>query len=1160
MRDRLISSTPLTDVNPGSVFTTMLEAAAQEDDEQYFQMLEIIRGYSLDTTSGTDLDDRAYEYGLTRLTAQTASTVVTISDTAITKVYTGVYSGLPGSPAGALYIRGDSDTGFPTSGTIIVGRNTPNAEAVPYTSISVSTNYVTFNLAAGLAFDHGTDETIILAQGGARLIPSGTVVLVPASDINPRVEFTLDDNATILDGESEVTVVPVTAGSPGSQANVPVGAIQQFDSPPFATATVTNTARVTNGRDEETDQELRDRIKSTIQSLSRGTGKSITTGILNLISSDENKRVVSASLIEPTSPANVVKLYIDDGTGFIPSFAHVGYEEIVTLATGGERYLKITNVPVMKAFVQTDNLEPYNMVGNLTLFVEVGGAVETITFQSTDFAIPAAATAQEIVKKINSTATLFEARLAAGENSVRVFARADFDEQIRVTGGTANASLNFPTDTKYTVKLYRKRENVVELLNKDGITASIESGLPAGYNMSVEKDLCVIVDGKSDNPQHITFTPGSFLSPSSVSAKNIVTVINQQLAGAYASTSSNDTRISIASNIERKSTSKIRIVENFSKIFKNSGASYTDITAAAQTSGTNTQLWSANGDRLYLGHDDVKFRSVAFMLDVVASSAMGFTAEYWNGLTWRAFGVADATGGLTASGSMVFRIPQFDWQQNAVNGYTAYWIRLTRSQPVLVTPPTESRIRICSANEAFGFSETEVVGTDRDYTLNRFIGQIELVEPLSPLDNLSIGSSETRAQVASIAGPFGMVGGESLNLEIDGVLFVIPFVAGDFFAPGTALPSEIVTKINSIIVGGVADTVDSGTKVRIYSNRWNGGTIKVAGGTANSFLQLSTDLQTAHISHYAAVESIDGPYVFGPDQTLIVIMDENGANNFSVPAHTQHTIQSATATTLVDTTLSATFPLSSDLANNFEAYIIDGAQAGQRQDILSYVPGTGTITLAAPLAGAPNPNDKFQIFPKNAVGLSSFWNNRQVTLLSVSADVSVCAGGTRIQIASEKAGELGSVQVTGGTANAALGFSTQITRGVDGYRYLTGLAQVTQWTVDGRSDDQTTYPGIRAAGVQVEVIEPVRVPIRVELDVTTREGVTLGSITNDVKSAVSSYINTLAVGADVILSEIICSVKDVSGVSDVKINSPTANVAISDSELARIVESDVVVG
>jgi uncharacterized phage protein gp47/JayE len=164
-------------------------------------------------------------------------------------------------------------------------------------------------------------------------------------------------------------------------------------------------------------------------------------------------------------------------------------------------------------------------------------------------------------------------------------------------------------------------------------------------------------------------------------------------------------------------------------------------------------------------------------------------------------------------------------------------------------------------------------------------------------------------------------------------------------------------------------------------------------------------------------------------------------------------------------------------------------------------------------------------------------------------------------VASLKAGEASGVQVSGGSGNSILGYPTiNPVEGADGYRHFTGLAQKAQWTVDGRVDDPTTYEGIRAAGVQVEVLEPIKVPISVALTITTREGVTLSSISNDVKSAVSAVINNLAVGSDVILSEIIVAVKGVSGVFDVKITSPSTNVAIGDSELARISDSAITVG
>jgi uncharacterized phage protein gp47/JayE len=125
--------------------------------------------------------------------------------------------------------------------------------------------------------------------------------------------------------------------------------------------------------------------------------------------------------------------------------------------------------------------------------------------------------------------------------------------------------------------------------------------------------------------------------------------------------------------------------------------------------------------------------------------------------------------------------------------------------------------------------------------------------------------------------------------------------------------------------------------------------------------------------------------------------------------------------------------------------------------------------------------------------------------------------------------------------------------------------QDVQKVVDGVEGDDD-IPGIRAAGVQVEVIEPVKIPIIVGLDVTTNSGVTLLSITNEIKTAVSSYVNTLPVGGDVIASDIIVAVKAVDGVFDATLTNlqpkgvGDENVAIADSELARISEADTVVG
>lgn len=1159
MINRLIATTPLTDVNYGSVFTTMLEAAAQEDDEQYFQMLEIIRSYSLDTSTGSDLDSRAFEYGLSRLPAASASTKITIGDSSVTKVFTGVYSGLNGSAAGANYVYGDSATGFKTTGSIIVGRGTPNAETVAYSSITTFPNYVKFNLSSLLAYDHGTDETIIQSNGGNRIIGIGTTVKVPASDINPEISYVLSASATILDGEREVYEVPVTASLVGTAANVPIGSIQVFDSDPFVGAYVSNPSRITNGKDIESDQELRDRIKSTIQSLSRGTKKSIISGTIGLVNTTENKRVVSASIIEPTIPADVVKLYIDDGTGFIPSFSHVGAETVVVLATGGEKFVNTKNFPVIKAFVETGIDEPYNLSAISFLFVEVGGAVETITFTPTSFANPAQATAQEVLNVINQYASSFEARLSSGGTKVRIFSRSNFDEQIQVTGGSANTGLEFPTDKKYTAKLYKKRSGTLSLLNKDGVTAIIESGNSAGYDMSLNQNFCIVVDGKTKNASYVNFEPSMFVTPSNVLASEIAVVIEDQVPGLKSLATSNETRVSLRSNIERSAKSKLKVIENFTKIMKYL-SSYADITTQCQTSLINVMFFEVNLQYLYFGHLDVIFQSIYFDPSVSASAPITFTMEYFNGSVWLPLQFDDDTLGFTQRGFITFKCPH-TWSKTIVNsGDPLFYVRLQRTMATLATAPIESTLRICSANEIFGFSTVERVGVDRDYTMNRFLGQIELVSPLQPNDSLYLGTSETRAAMISSAGPYALSGGEVLNLLLDGVAQSITFQVGDFFTPGAALATEVLARLVKDLRGATA-VLDS-SKIKIITNSFEGGSIRAVGGTANTVLQFTNSLIQNLDTHVANLKSVSGPFVFPADNNLIVIMDENTANNFSVPLFRKSTVASGTVSGLVDTTLNTIWPLADDLTfdGGFDVLITSGLQIGLRRKIASYIPASGVISFNSPIPAGMVAGDEYEIIPSTCYQIEKFFNNKAITLISTQAEIFATDGGNKLQISSLVSGEVGSVFVSGGSANSLLQFSTLQKKGVDAYRHWNGLLQQTQWTVDGRDDNQGEYPGIRAGGVQVEVLEPVKKPITVQATITPREGVTLASISNSVKSAISSYINTLDIGGDVVVSEIIYVVKGVSGVADIHITSPADNIAVADSELARIDEKNILIG
>ena len=136
-----------------------------------------------------------------------------------------------------------------------------------------------------------------------------------------------------------------------------------------------------------------------------------------------------------------------------------------------------------------------------------------------------------------------------------------------------------------------------------------------------------------------------------------------------------------------------------------------------------------------------------------------------------------------------------------------------------------------------------------------------------------------------------------------------------------------------------------------------------------------------------------------------------------------------------------------------------------------------------------------------------------------------------------------------------LGYNTDVTVGIDGYIYYTGLLRKAQRVVDGFEPDPENYPGRRAVGGAIEILPPLIKKISIELNVTTNEGVNLGDISSSIKSSVIQYVQGLGVGEDVILSQIVASIMQIKGVAAVTFVYPvpsTERITISDNEKASI--------
>lgn len=583
MIGRVKAETDVNDVSPGSVLMTILEAAASSDFIQEGKLIQLLNLRDIDKASGIDLENLAYEMGLqtTRFGAAPASVLLTITDSAFERVASTIYAGSVAPAAGDTTIKIVDGSSFSTAGgTIYIGRGGQTAETVDYINMvapdptnASSPPYYILNLAAPLTKDHLVGEEVVLSQGGDRTISAGTVAIASLQGGGSSVSFATQRAYTLLDGENRISGVMAVASEPGANSNVAVNKVSSFQGQPWSTASVINDEASSGGRDPETDVELRQRIKDHVHALTAGTERAVIRAVVGASDDEEKKRVISAFLRKPTDPGDPAVLFIDDGTGFAPSFSGIGEEVVVTSASGAEKYFQLQKWPLVKAQVASIGSEPFAMFGGESLYVEVDGESEERTLPATSFRNLGQATAQEIAESINARFNLIEARAKNG--TVFLTPTKDDPDSVRVGSpvGAKNANdvLRFPVENQYTVRLYKNDT----LLEKNGAEASIQT-LPYNTWSSVGADpsgetLQLRIDG-IDGPV-AAFTNLDFAAnTSSTTVQNAtvsdwVTLMNKKLIGIRA-VAAGDTVV-IRSNAGRTSVAEVSVLSGSlaSKIF-----------------------------------------------------------------------------------------------------------------------------------------------------------------------------------------------------------------------------------------------------------------------------------------------------------------------------------------------------------------------------------------------------------------------------------------------------------------------------------------------------------------------------------------------------------------------------------------------------------------
>jgi uncharacterized phage protein gp47/JayE len=183
------------------------------------------------------------------------------------------------------------------------------------------------------------------------------------------------------------------------------------------------------------------------------------------------------------------------------------------------------------------------------------------------------------------------------------------------------------------------------------------------------------------------------------------------------------------------------------------------------------------------------------------------------------------------------------------------------------------------------------------------------------------------------------------------------------------------------------------------------------------------------------------------------------------------------------------------------------------------------------LDNAPLGDDLLRLYLVNGAKLG------EATLLVPLAN-GACSTGTEDYVVNEALGQIefltGKVPVAGSAIYAI-------------YESYTNLLKESQKVVDGDLLDPVNYPGVRSAGVKVLVRPAQRTPVDVVLDITVDNDQTdLDTASFFSKQLVVSYINNLGIGQDVILAELIDSVMGVTGVINVHIMQPQADVTINE--------------
>jgi uncharacterized phage protein gp47/JayE len=296
----------ITDVNPGSVSRTLVEAIAREFEFLYSEMENVYNSAFIDTAKGSALDLVVSILGVARLPPQHAVGPIifgreTDPDEITVNAEAHLYDGRPSYELKTTPVKSIQKL----EGSVKEASK-PFEQGKDY---KLDGNSVLW-LEGGARPDEGTPITVNYTSFQRIIIPLGTRISTYSKQPeNVRELVTIEEKTIerLPNGHWEAQI-RAKASTPGKAGNVPAGSVTVMPHPPVGVEFVINREDISTGTDAESDEELRGRAKKALEAAGKAT-------LISLESAVRRVEGVKTLRIEdtPDGVPGIVRVTVDGG-------------------------------------------------------------------------------------------------------------------------------------------------------------------------------------------------------------------------------------------------------------------------------------------------------------------------------------------------------------------------------------------------------------------------------------------------------------------------------------------------------------------------------------------------------------------------------------------------------------------------------------------------------------------------------------------------------------------------------------------------------------------------------------------------------------------------------------------------------------------------------